>query len=93
LQHVIVRGIEKCQISNDDDGRRNLVKRFLELLITTETDCLTWALLDNHAHILLRPRQTSLSIFMRRLLTGYAVTFNQDRRRKAGQGPQTMPLN
>jgi REP element-mobilizing transposase RayT len=81
LQHVIVRGIEKCQIFNDDDDRRNFVKRFSDLLITTETDCLAWALLDNHAPILLRPRQTSLSIFMRRLLTGYAVTFNLRHRR------------
>jgi REP element-mobilizing transposase RayT len=81
LQHVIVRGIEKRQIFNDDDDRRNFVKRFSDLLITTETDCLAWALLDNHAHILLRPRQTSLSIFMRRLLTGYAVTFNLRHRR------------
>jgi hypothetical protein len=37
LQHVIVRGIEKRLIFNDDDDRRNFVKRFLDLLITTET--------------------------------------------------------
>jgi hypothetical protein len=37
LQHVIVRGIEKRLIFNDDDDRRNFVKRFSDLLINTET--------------------------------------------------------
>jgi putative transposase len=35
----------------------------------------------NHVHLLLRPRQTSLSRFMRRLLTGHATTFNLRHRR------------
>jgi hypothetical protein len=36
LQLVIVRGIEKRLIFNDDDDRRNFVKRFSDHLITTE---------------------------------------------------------
>jgi putative transposase len=76
LQHVIVRGIEKRDIFMDGGDRHNFVKRFSELLIATETDCFAWALLDNHFHLLLRPRHILLGKFMRRLLTGYAVTFN-----------------
>lgn len=83
LQHVIVRGIERREIFADDDDRHNFVKRFSALLITTETDCLAWSLLDNHIHLLLCPRLTPLAKFMRRLLTGYAVTFNL-RHRRAG---------
>ena len=76
LQHVIVRGNEKRAIFLDDDDRRQFVARFSALLVATETDCFAWALLDNHCHLLLRPRQVSLGAFMRRLLTGYAVNFN-----------------
>jgi REP element-mobilizing transposase RayT len=76
LQHVIVRGIEKCKIFTDEDDRRQFLMRFSALLISTETDCFAWALLDNHFHLLLRPRRIPLAQFMRRLLTGYAVTFN-----------------
>jgi hypothetical protein len=36
LQHVIVRGIEKSLIFNDDEDRRNIGKQFSDLLITTE---------------------------------------------------------
>ena len=76
LQHVIVRGIEKRDIFQDDQDRQSFVSRFSRLLQETETDCLAWALLPNHAHLLLRPKRTKLAVLMRRLLTGYAVTFN-----------------
>lgn len=76
LQHVIVRGIERRDIFLDDDDRHLFLDRLAKLLLETGTDCLAWALMDNHFHLLLRPRQSTLAIFMRRLLTGYAVVFN-----------------
>lgn len=42
----------------------------------TLTDCYTWALLDNHVHLLLLPTGIPISVLMRCLLTGYAVSFN-----------------
>ena len=77
LQHVIVRGIERGTIFRDDDDRRSFLDRFSRLLAETGTDCFAWALIPNHFHLLLRPRQIELSRFMRRLLTGYAITFNR----------------
>ena len=76
LHHVIVRGIEKCPIFLDDEDRTSFATRLTTLLRETGTDCLAWAFLDNHIHILLQPQQTKLATFMRRLLTGHAVTFN-----------------
>jgi REP element-mobilizing transposase RayT len=76
LQHVIVRGIERRPIFLDDQDREAFLSRLRILLLETETDCYAWALLDNHLHLLLRPRQRTLAEIMRRLLTGYAVVFN-----------------
>ena len=76
LQHVIVRGIDKSDIFLDDDDRKTFVTRLVKLLELTDTDCLAWAMMSNHFHLLLRANQTKLSSFMRRLLTGHAVTFN-----------------
>lgn len=42
-----------------------------------------WALIPNHFHILIRSGPKGLSHFMRRLLTGYAVSFNK-RHKRAG---------
>ncbi|MBI5016006.1 MAG: transposase [Deltaproteobacteria bacterium] len=76
LQHVIVRGIERRKIFLDDEDRDGFVSRFGTLLEATKTQILAWALIPNHVHLLLRTTETTLSHFMRRLLTGYAVTFN-----------------
>lgn len=76
LQHVIARGIERRHIFLDDQDKGAFLYRFGQLLQETNTDCYAWALLDNHFHLLLRPKSTTLAQFMRRLLTGYAVEFN-----------------
>src|SRR5919108_3716556 len=76
LYHVIVRGIERRVIFMDDSDRESFTARLARLLEQTGTDCLAWALMDNHFHLLLRTGPTRLSTFMRSLLTGYAVTFN-----------------
>ena len=81
LQHVIVRGIERRDIFNDDHDRQLFVDRLFSLLSETGVRCYAWALLSNHFHLLLMPTSTSLSYFMRRLLTGYAVSFNRRNKR------------
>jgi len=81
LQHVIVRGIERRNIFLDDEDREFFVARLGSLLEATKTRLFAWALVPNHFHLLLRPTETTLAHFMRRLLTGYAVTFNLRHRR------------
>ncbi len=81
LHHVIVRGIERRRIVNDVADRKNFVKRLGELSAGTQTSIYAWALLANHAHILLRSAEIGLAGFMRRLLTGYAVSYNRGHRR------------
>jgi len=45
------------------------------------TPCYAWALIPNHFHLLLKICKEPIAGIMRRLLTGYAVTFNQRHRR------------
>jgi REP element-mobilizing transposase RayT len=47
----------------------------------TETPIYAWALMSNHAHILLCSGALGLAKFMRRVLTGYAVSYNWRHRR------------
>ena len=81
LHHVMVRGIEKRRIVNDVADRKNFVKRLGELAASTKTAIYAWALMTNHAHILLRSAEIGLSGFMRRFLTGYAISYNRRHRR------------
>jgi putative transposase len=81
LHHIIVRGIERQRIFSDDQDRDNFIERLADIVTETQTDCFAWALIPNHAHILLRTGQTPLATVMRRLLTGYAVSYNRRHRR------------
>jgi REP element-mobilizing transposase RayT len=77
LHHVIVRGIEKRKIVDDRADRDNFVSRMGQIASETDTVIYAWALMTNHVHILLRSGQCGLSKFMRRFLTGYAITYNR----------------
>jgi REP element-mobilizing transposase RayT len=77
LHHVIVRGIEKRRIVDDDKDRGDFVTRMGLIAQDTETSIYAWALMINHAHILLRSSTAGLPTFMRRLLSGYAISFNR----------------
>jgi REP element-mobilizing transposase RayT len=81
LHHVIIRGIEKRRIVDDDQDRKNFVSRLGQVAIATRTSIYAWALMTNHAHILLSSGPQGLSNFMRRFMTGYAVNYNLRHRR------------
>ena len=77
LHHVIIRGMERRNIFRCDSDREDFLKRLGDLLEATRTTCYAWALLPNHAHFLLRTGVVPLATVMRRLLTGYVVSFNR----------------
>ncbi|MGE5840938.1 MAG: transposase [Deltaproteobacteria bacterium] len=77
LHHVIIRGMERRNIFRRDSDREDFLRRVEEILQATRTTCYAWALLPNHAHFLLRTGPVPLATVMRRLLTGYVVSFNR----------------
>lgn len=81
LHHVICRGIEKKDIVSDDEDRDSFVGRMGSIAENTGTAIYAWALMRNHAHILLRSGANGLPDFMRKLLTGYAIAYNRRHRR------------
>jgi REP element-mobilizing transposase RayT len=81
LHHIIARGIERSDIFKDDTDCNNFIDRLGVILPETGTICFAWALLPNHFHLLLKTGQAPIATAMRRLLTGYAVTFNRRHRR------------
>jgi putative transposase len=84
LHHVMIRGIERRKIFINDRDRKDFLDRLARLLPATETACYAWVFMKNHAHFLFRTGLAPLSMVMRRLLTGYAVSFNL-RHKRHGQ--------
>lgn len=81
LHHVIIRGIERRKIFLDNTDRDDFLDRCGVIFPATETACYAFALLPNHAHLLVRTGAIPLSTVMARLLTGYAVHFNRVHKR------------
>lgn len=81
LHHIIVRGIERRQIVDDDRDRRDFVSRMGTVAVESASSVYAWALMTNHAHILLRSGPSGLSQYMRRILSGYAISYNRRHRR------------
>jgi REP element-mobilizing transposase RayT len=77
LHHVMVRGIERTAIFQDDTDRADFVARLAALAEHGALTVYAWALLPNHAHLLVRTGSRPLPRSMRSLLTGYAGAFNR----------------
>jgi len=83
LHHVMVRGIEGRSLFADDVDRQDWVNRLATIGPETGLSVLAWALLPNHFHLLVRTGARPLATTIRRLLTGYAGSFNR-RHKRAG---------
>ena len=81
LHHVMLRGLDRRRIVVDDQDRAAFLARLGVVATATRTTVYAWALLPNHAHLLLRSGPFGLPQFMRRLLTGYAISFNRRHQR------------
>ncbi len=77
LRHVMVRGLERRVLFQDDLDRVDFVARLAAL---TEEGALAvdaGALLPTHAHLLVRTGRFPFARSLQRLLTGYAGAFNR----------------
>lgn len=83
LHHVMVRGLERRKIFLTQVDREDLVERLAEMVPWSGARVYAWSLLPNHFHLLIRTGPVPLARLMRRVLTGYAISFNH-RHHRAG---------
>jgi len=76
LHHIIIRGIERKAIFKDTAYRENFFERFGHIISETETGCYAWVYMTNYIHLLLKTGLAPIATVMRRLLTGYAVSYS-----------------
>ena len=81
VHHIMARGIERRKIFRNDDDRNEFLERLEFILSETHTPCHAWALIPNHFHLLLKTGSVPIATAMRRLLSGYAQSFNRRHRR------------
>ena len=83
LPHGMLRGIEQRGIVSDAALREDFVARTGTARRATATAIEAWALLPNHAHLLLRSGPPGLPKCMARQFTGYALRYNRHHRQES----------
>ena len=81
LHHIMVRGINKSDIFLDDLDRQAFLARLAQNVVDAGCYVYSWALMNNHLHILFKSGHRGISFVMRRQLTWYAVYFNRKYKR------------
>ena len=69
--------MERREIFHDQRDRDDFLGRLDEIVTRSETRCYAWALIPNHFHLLLKTGKVPVATVMRRLLSGYAGSFNR----------------
>ena len=83
LHHVMVRGLERRKVFLTRVDREDLVERLAAVVPWSGAGVYAWSLLPNHFHLLIRTGPVPLAKIMRKVLTGYAISFNH-RHHRAG---------
>ena len=81
LHHIMVRGINKTKIFNDEEDKYRFLERLGRNVIAGKCFVYAWVIMDNHVHILFKSGQSGISIVMRKLLTWYAQYYNRRHKR------------
>jgi putative transposase len=79
--HLMGRGLERRFIFRDDADKCDFLSRFGRALGRSETQCLAWAIMSNHYHLLVRVHNKPLSKLMSSLLGGFAGSYNRRHQR------------
>ena len=81
IHHVISRGAAQLPIFLDDHDRMRFLGGLAQATTDYEWRCLSYCLMENHYHLLLRTPQPTLRAGMQRLNGRYAQKFNLRHRR------------
>ena len=81
LHHIMVRGINKTDIFDDDQDRARFLERLGDTITEAQCTVYAWALMSNHVHILFKSGKQGISSVMRKLLTWYAQYYNRRHKR------------
>jgi len=76
IYHITSRGIDRRIIFNDDNDYQHFLQLLKEGADFFRVDIISYCLMPNHNHLLIRTRESNLSRFMQRLSVAYTRYFN-----------------
>lgn len=81
VYHIMVRGVNKQLIFNDDKDRRMFIRLMYYYKTKLKCNIYAYCLMNNHVHILFEDKEFLISDFMRNITSVYAGEFNKKYKR------------
>ena len=81
VYHIITRGNNRQFVFRDDQDRRTYLEKLALYCEEKEVHLLSYCLLTNHVHLLLKTPKGNLSRMMQPFQTSYTIYFNKRHRR------------
>ena len=75
--HVFGRGLERRYIFHETSDKEDFLSRLGRCLFRSQAQCLAWAIMSDHYHLLIRVGPQPLSKLMGSLLGGYGGSYNR----------------
>jgi len=76
IYHIMVRGNAKQNIFIDSQDKRKIIKTILQKRNEELFSIYAFCIMNNHAHLVVKELNESISKFMKRITTSYAFYFN-----------------
>lgn len=77
VYHVMLRGINKQNIFEDDDDRQKLIETIVHYKAVSNYEIYGYCLMSNHIHFLIREQEEPLSLAIKRISGRYVYWYNQ----------------
>jgi len=76
IYHIILRGINRQSIFEDDEDRQKLIEVLAKSKEMSQCRIFAYCLMDNHVHILLQEIEESISMTIQRFSSSYVIWYN-----------------
>ncbi|HHV72898.1 MAG TPA: hypothetical protein GXX38_09895 [Clostridia bacterium] len=76
IYHVMLRGINRQNIFEDDEDRRKLLKIIGHFKLVSNYELFSYCLMNNHFHLLIKENSESISMIIKRIAGSYVHWYN-----------------
>jgi REP element-mobilizing transposase RayT len=81
IYHIMIRGINKEQIFKKETYKMKVLNILYDIKEEVEFTIISYCIMDNHLHLLVKAREENLEIFMKKLNIKFAIYYNKIEKR------------
>lgn len=76
IYHVMLRGINRQTIFEEDEDKRKFLETLEKYKGISKFEVYAYCLMDNHIHLLIKEKEESISVSMKRISSSYVYWYN-----------------